>query len=469
MNKTPTVLIWNAHWETLGGGERYALELGAALDQNGFNVFFAGTGDCPTPKLQEIFNLSFSKQKYLKVVSEAEVYLLARVSDIFINASFGSRLSAPHLNSIYICHFPFIRKLQKVARRYWHAHGVTQNNVKRLYADPSKSLVIDSESTIRLSRNTQLKSSPPKGSWHLTKETNNAESQLVEFTSELEKGLYFLENSSPDKSTVYINGLAGPTKLNLFRDFIMRTLFFKDTYKQVWVHSHFVEKWAREYWDRDPFVIYPPVSLINVKNSERNPYKIVSVGRFMSKKSGHSKNQLELVKAFSKLTKNSRQPWELHLVGGVSEDQQKYFEKVKNHSEGLNVTLYPNSPYEELMKLYSSSSFYWHASGLKQPKAHPERLEHFGITVVEAMSAGLVPFVFDLGGPAEILCDYPELTFGSISELASKTLAFENNDMSQLRIEMEKISSKFGSEWFYRNAISKIYTLDYFLKFKNEK
>ena len=36
---------------------------------------------------------------------------------------------------------------------------------------------------------------------------------------------------------------------------------------------------------------------------------------------------------------------------------------------------------------------------------HPERFEHFGISVVEAMAAGAVPLVFGAAGPGEIVQD----------------------------------------------------------------
>ena len=44
---------------------------------------------------------------------------------------------------------------------------------------------------------------------------------------------------------------------------------------------------------------------------------------------------------------------------------------------------------------------YWHAAGVGVDELlQPHLCEHFGITVVEAMSAGCVPLVYQLGGPA---------------------------------------------------------------------
>ena len=59
-----------------------------------------------------------------------------------------------------------------------------------------------------------------------------------------------------------------------------------------------------------------------------------------------------------------------------------------------------------LDELLDTSSIYWHGAGIGENlRDHPERFEHFGISVVEAMSAGLVPVVFGAAGPAEVIED----------------------------------------------------------------
>lgn len=458
MKESPSVLIWNAHWETLGGGEKYALELGTALKLNGYSVFYVGICAFPGQKFVETFNLDISRFEYLQVGSEGEVSLLATSVDLFVNASYGSRLLAPHSNSIYICHFPFIGRLPRIVERLFRIDRVLQNNERKTYADPSGSLVIESDSTFKVNNICRFKILHQQGSWRLMRESANGERISTDFKNDLPEGFYFLENVSSDRTTLCLNGLSKPSFLKLLIDHLTRSIFFKDTYKQVWVHSIFVSKWTKALWKRDPFVIYPPVTQVQLPITNRDPYQIISVGRFMSRRSGHSKNQLELIKAFAKLTKRSDLPWSLHLVGGVSKDQQKYFERVEAFSRGLPVTLHPNASHEELISLYSSSSIYWHASGYKQPKSHPERFEHFGITVVEAMSSGLIPFVFSVGGPAEILSDYPALTYSSMSELLDKTVAIGTGQMDGLRAEMKFVAEKFSVKHFYENAIRKIDT-----------
>ena len=59
-----------------------------------------------------------------------------------------------------------------------------------------------------------------------------------------------------------------------------------------------------------------------------------------------------------------------------------------------------------MRRLFAEASIYWHGGGFgEDAERHPERFEHFGITVVEAMAAGAVPVVFAAAGPQEIVED----------------------------------------------------------------
>ncbi len=53
-----------------------------------------------------------------------------------------------------------------------------------------------------------------------------------------------------------------------------------------------------------------------------------------------------------------------------------------------------DAPGAELADLYARASIFWHAAGLgEDAEDDPNRMEHFGISIVEAMSAGAVPVV----------------------------------------------------------------------------
>lgn len=173
-----------------------------------------------------------------------------------------------------------------------------------------------------------------------------------------------------------------------------------ESYGTVVSNSEFTRDWVQRWWKADSKVLYPPVSMHERRDKEP---VILNVGRFFAPEHGHSKKQLELVKAFRYLCdKRAVKGWTLHLAGGGSKVGNSYIEQVRRTAEGYPVELHVNATGEELADLYGKASIYWHASGFREDvDKHPDRLEHFGITTAEAMSAGAVPVVIGLAGQLE--------------------------------------------------------------------
>lgn len=165
---------------------------------------------------------------------------------------------------------------------------------------------------------------------------------------------------------------------------------------------------------------YPSRSVKNMIN-----IKILSVGRFFSE--GHCKNYHLLVPAFRKLFYKLGSPdWlELHLAGAVYPEPSgvSYFGRIKDLSNGIPVFLHPNVDQEKLKSLYSSSIIYWHGAGLGiNPDLFPEKMEHFGISIIEAMSNGCIPIAYEIGGPSEIINDKINgILYSSETDLIQKT------------------------------------------------
>jgi glycosyltransferase involved in cell wall biosynthesis len=172
-----------------------------------------------------------------------------------------------------------------------------------------------------------------------------------------------------------------------------------ETYGSLVSNSEFTRSWVDRYWGCDSHVVYPPVTMHAATAKQPS---ILHVGRFFAADMGHSKKQLELVRAFRLLNDRGVRGWTLHLVGGCSSDGQSYLDHVRRAAAGYPVLLHVNASGQELEALYGAASIYWHASGLgENPEHDPGRLEHFGITTVEAMSAGAVPVVIGLAGQRE--------------------------------------------------------------------
>lgn len=166
-------------------------------------------------------------------------------------------------------------------------------------------------------------------------------------------------------------------------------------YRRVVANSAFTAGWVRRRWGRTALVVPP---LVRPLGPGRKGPIVLSVGRFTG--GSRSKGQLDLVEAFRRLDPDGRTGWELHLAGHVADP--RHLDEVRAAATGLAVHLHPDCGRGELEDLYRRAALYWHACGLgADAERHPERLEHFGISVVEAMGAGAVPLVLDAGGPAE--------------------------------------------------------------------
>ena len=169
------------------------------------------------------------------------------------------------------------------------------------------------------------------------------------------------------------------------------------TYSSVVAVSEFTRTWIQTRWGVDSTVIYPPCTM-GAEHVKKDRL-ILSVGRFST--GGHTKCQLDLAEAFSGMSVND---WSLTLAGSVGSDRRDvaYLSGVQAACTG-GVSVRTNLPREEMSALYGRASIYWHAAGFRNPEGIPDLYEHFGMTTVEAMSAGCVPLVFDAGGQPEIV------------------------------------------------------------------
>jgi GT2 family glycosyltransferase/glycosyltransferase involved in cell wall biosynthesis len=150
-------------------------------------------------------------------------------------------------------------------------------------------------------------------------------------------------------------------------------------------------------------VIYPPVSTVE-GNAAHKRNIILNVGRFFV--GGHSKRQDILIETFRTLAARSNGDLELHLAGSLVPEPPhiNYVQELQKRAEGLAVRFHINPTKDALFALYRDAAIYWHGTGLGADiKREPEKAEHFGISIVEAMSAECVPLAFDAGGPREII------------------------------------------------------------------
>jgi hypothetical protein len=194
-----------------------------------------------------------------------------------------------------------------------------------------------------------------------------------------------------------------------------------DSYDLVVANSPFTRRWIDRWWRRPSVVLEPPVRL---RSPGPKDDVILSVGRFFAPGRGHAKKQLEMVQAFATLCRAGvADGWSLHLVGGCDTADRDYLASVRAAARDLPVELHVDATGDELDGLYRRAAVYWHATGLGEDvDADPVRAEHFGITTVEAMSAGAVPVVMAAGGQPDIVRDGVDgFVFHDLDGLVART------------------------------------------------
>lgn len=231
------------------------------------------------------------------------------------------------------------------------------------------------------------------------------------------------------------------------------------SYDKIIVYSLFTKKWAEKYYEKEVEVLNPPVDTDQFLPATKVNY-ILSVGRFFT--GGHCKKQIEMIKVFKELYKANKEirNWEYHLIGGVSGARSKeYVKKCQEEARDYPVYFHINAPFEVLKELYGMSKIFWHATGLGEDEdRHPERMEHFGITTVEAMSAGCVPIVINKGGQPEIVRNGIDgFLWNDVKEFKEYTIRSVNDNMLWQKMSQSSMerSRKFGSVRFI-NEVDKL-------------
>lgn len=170
-------------------------------------------------------------------------------------------------------------------------------------------------------------------------------------------------------------------------------------------------------------VMYPPIDRIPSSNVEKSKI-ILSIGRFTSVHT--AKKQAELIDAFIRI-ESKLKGWRLVLAGGLLDSDREYFASLVKRAKEHAIDLRPNISHSEIIKLYQQASVYWHAAGFGE--SEPQYMEHFGISTVEAMSAGAVPIVYKGGGQVEIVRDNENgFLWKTLEELCEKMLSIIKDD-----------------------------------------
>jgi len=177
-----------------------------------------------------------------------------------------------------------------------------------------------------------------------------------------------------------------------------------DSYTAVTANSAFTSEWIQKMWDVTAPVVYSTGERMGPALPKEK--MILNVGRFVGVGRADDKHQATMLKTFRKLEDLHNDGWQLHFAGTIlpGEDARRQASELASAARGLPVVFHFDAGFLKLRELYRRAAIYWHATGFgSSPTDRPEKQEHFGVTTVEAMSAGAVPVVINSGGQREIV------------------------------------------------------------------
>lgn len=187
--------------------------------------------------------------------------------------------------------------------------------------------------------------------------------------------------------------------------------------------------------------------------------RLVNVGRFDPH--GHAKRQ-DIVLDILLGAQAAGLEAELTLIGScdASEVRQAYLKALQDKAQDLDVRFMVNAARPKLEAALLGADVYVHACGFGASViGAPERQEHFGISVIEGMSSGLVPVVYSEGGPAETVREGGVgYTYASVAEAVAALrdiAALPPEDRLQVRSGARRVAERF-SERRFRDEINRL-------------
>lgn len=237
------------------------------------------------------------------------------------------------------------------------------------------------------------------------------------------------------------------------RSLINKMKLFK--IEKIICNSNFTKNVIDREFGVNSYVLYPPIDVESFK-PKRKENIILYVGRFS--KLLQDKGQEVLIEEFKKLYKSGVKDYKLVLAGGVEVGSDIYMSSFEKTIKKYPIEIIKSPKFNELKELFGKAKIFWSASGFGvNEEKNPEKVEHFGMTLVESMSAGCVPVAVNVGGHKEIIEDgVSGFLWDNKGELIKKTrkLLTEKGLISKLS-NTAKLRSKDFSVSVFKEKICK--------------
>ena len=239
----------------------------------------------------------------------------------------------------------------------------------------------------------------------------------------------------------------------------------------ILTNSEYSKKSIKKLYDKtEPIVLNPPVDvstfrklLHSSKTNEREDIILV-VSRFSADK------QVENAIEVAKILHNKKVDAKMIIVGNVSRSDMDYLQFLRTmiYDNNLNtyVKLEVGASFRQLLHLMSKSKVY----------LHPLAGEPFGISVAEAMAAGLIPVVPHVGGNSEfvpqkyhygkleeaseiisnaLLSCFNDTYNSNIGNKTTPSSTIANKSENELRQNLSNLVLKF-STYNFKNSLKRI-------------
>ncbi|HEX6671251.1 MAG TPA: glycosyltransferase, partial [Nitrososphaeraceae archaeon] len=215
-----------------------------------------------------------------------------------------------------------------------------------------------------------------------------------------------------------------------------------------------------------PMIIYPPVDIERFKilyddnnkcinnHLQKDHNSILVISRISPNK--QIENAIEVGKKLKE--KENINNYNMIIVGNIIFYDRNYLEKIENlitkYDLKDNIKIKTDVPFDELQKLLQRTSIY----------LHPTPAEPFGISIVEAMSAGLVPITPNVGGNTEFVpskyqyqsIDHAaEIIATIINNQTKNTISKERQDISNSIINFSKTKYKENVKKVIESSLEK--------------
>lgn len=204
-----------------------------------------------------------------------------------------------------------------------------------------------------------------------------------------------------------------------------------DQFQSVTTLSKFVTKEIAKKWNVDSKYIYPHIGCMRPMDKENI---ILVVGRI-----DPWKGTRWLMEVFDR-NHLADMGYRLVVVGATTGSREIDYIKdvIKFGKETKGITVATNVSAGELAEWYGKARVLWAAKGYMAEPDNMQESEHFGMTPVEAMSAGCVSLVYDLGGHRETTPNF--WRWRTEEELVEKTKSVMLFRESKIGLPQEVVS-----------------------------